>query len=235
MDNTNGDIPLTDETIRTMLATADRHRVSGDTDAARSVCRQILESRPAHADTLNYLGLIEFHGGNADEAVHLLRKAIRHNPGVAAYHNNIGNILYRMHRYGEAKDAFIEALRLNPDDAMALFNYAWLLGDEGYTGEARNCYQKIIRQHPVAGVHARLAMLVPPIVRSVDEINEVRKNFREQVVALAESDIRIQDPFDEVGATNFYLAYHGRNNRELQSLVARFYIKACIINIYQKA
>jgi predicted O-linked N-acetylglucosamine transferase (SPINDLY family) len=41
------------------------------------------------------------------------------------------------------------------------------------------------------------------------------------------SGIRIQDPFEEVGATNFYLAYHGKSNRELQSLVARFYINAC--------
>ena len=75
----------------------------------------------------------------------------------------------------------IEALRLNPDDSMALLNYAWLLGDEGHTGEARQCYQKIIRQHPVAGVRARLAMLVPPIAGSLDEINEIRKNFRKQV------------------------------------------------------
>ena len=227
MDKLNGIIPLTEETIRTMLAAADRHRLSGDMDSARSVCRQILECRPAHADTMNYLGLIEFHDGNHGEAIRLIREAIRHNPGIAAYHNNIGNILYRVQRYTEAKDAFIEALRLNPDDIMALLNYAWLLGDEGHTGEARQCYQQIIQKHPVAGVSARLAMLIPPISGSVDGIKEVRENFRKQVVALADSDIRIQDPFCEVGATNFYLAYHGENNRELQSLVARFYIKAC--------
>lgn len=227
MDQTGRNKPLTDQVIRTMLAAADRHRVSGDTESARTICRQILDSRPSHADTLNYLGLIEFHGGDPDGGVRLIRDAIRHNPGVAAYHNNIGSMLYRLQRYGEAKDAFIEALRLNPDDVMALFNYAWLLGDEGHTEEARQCYQRIIQQHPVAGARARLAMQIPPITRSIDEINEVRRNFRDRVVTLAESDICIQDPFNEVGATNFYLAYHGKNNRELQSLVARFYIKAC--------
>src|SRR5208337_2473300 len=40
------------------------------------------------------------------------------------------------------------------------------------------------------------------------------------------------DPLKDVGQTNFYLAYHGINNRDLQVKIANFYITACPSLLY---
>ena len=44
---------------------------------------------------------------------------------------------------------------------------------------------------------------------------------------LSRQPMSLRDPFSEIGLTNFYLAYHGRDNRALNEAAARFYLAAC--------
>lgn len=214
-------------TVQQRLQDADRLRMSGQLEAAAGLCRKILADCPGHADTLNYLGLLEFHRGYTAEATRLIREAIDNTPANSAYHGNLANIYYRLRRFNEAKKSFQDALALNPADLTARTNYAWLLGEEGNVDAAADGYRQVLSQREVPGIRARLAMLVPPVFMSNEEIATARSVFRENICELISSDIRLQDPYSEVGSTNFFLAYHGKCNRELQSLVAEFYIKSC--------
>jgi len=227
MSANNRNLEYTEQEIRSRLRSADELRVKGNLAQATDACIEILARNPGHPDTLHYLGLLEFHQGDAVNAIAHIGEAIRHNPGVASYYGNLGNVFYRVRRYDDAKHAFRKALELNPHDVQILANYAWLLGDEGHTEEAARGYTDILAQQSVPGLQVRRAMLIPPIPMSREEISGTRDRFCERVKTLIDSKVRLYDPFVEVGNTNFFLAYHGCNNRGLQTLVAHFYAQAC--------
>lgn len=227
MSENHHNAKYTEQEIQNLLSNADKLRIEGNIVQAINVCEKIRARNPDHADTLHYLGLLEFHQGKTADAIKHIRKAIQCNPGNASYHGNLGNIFYRIRQYDDAKNAFRKALELNPHDLLTLSNYTWLLGDEGRTREAAQGYRKILEQQNVPGLQVRLAMLTPPISMSSKDISNSRKLFHENVKNLIGRKIRLHDPFNEVGNTNFFLAYHGCNNRELQTLVAKFYVDAC--------
>ena len=59
------------------------------------------------------------------------------------------------------------------------------------------------------------------------QIDETRKRLQENLALLIDSNMTIQDPVREIGKTNFFLAYQGRDDRDLQKAFAELYIKAC--------
>ena len=64
--------------------------------------------------------------------------------------------------------------------------------------------------------------MLPAIVQSVEEIDSIRARLERDLDAiLEERSPAIQHPEYDVGATPFYLAYHGRNNAELLRKIAR--------------
>ncbi len=70
-------------------------------------------------------------------------------------------------------------------------------------------------------------MLLPAIYDSVEQIDECRQAFEENLDRLIESGLEIANPFRDSAISVFYLAYHGRNDKDLQIKIANFYRAAC--------
>jgi predicted O-linked N-acetylglucosamine transferase (SPINDLY family) len=68
---------------------------------------------------------------------------------------------------------------------------------------------------------------VPVIQPSAQAIVATRQGFARRLDALRRAGVRLTDPLREVGSTNFNLAYHGLDDRELQVMAAEFYTAAC--------
>ncbi|KJB89844.1 hypothetical protein N826_15460, partial [Skermanella aerolata KACC 11604] len=77
------------------------------------------------------------------------------------------------------------------------------------------------------GLEVKMALALPIIPRSIEHIAETRARMMEQVTALTERGIRLDDPLAQVGQTCFYLAYHAADDRPLQQAVARLFETAC--------
>ncbi len=77
------------------------------------------------------------------------------------------------------------------------------------------------------GERVKLAMCLPSILDSEEEIDYWRQRFESKVQHLMDLGVKLSDPLRQIGKTNFFLAYHSRNDRDLQEKVARFYSEAC--------
>jgi predicted O-linked N-acetylglucosamine transferase (SPINDLY family) len=70
-------------------------------------------------------------------------------------------------------------------------------------------------------------LALPVIYGSQDEIVEARKRLESKLVEMESRTWKIDDPLSTVGQTNFFLAYQGSNDREIQTRIAAIYLKSC--------
>ena len=104
---------------------------TGDLDQAIIICRRFLREDPAHADTLQVLGVFERLAGNAEEAESLLRRSLIYNPTQPHVWNNLATILLENFRLGEAADAAEAALEVSPDYLPALGTLSRIASAQG--------------------------------------------------------------------------------------------------------
>jgi len=65
-----------------------------------------------------------------------------------------------------------------------------------------------------------MKLIVPSIMESKEAIAASRARYAAGVSELLESPLRLQSPSGEFGVSGFFLAYHGENDRELQTATA---------------
>jgi protein O-GlcNAc transferase len=195
-------------------------------DAVTALQRAIL-LKPANAGAYSNLGAALISLSRYGEAVDALRQAITINPGSVEGLNNLGVALKEQGDLDEALAILRRAIELRPDNSGSYKNLATVLKDLNRPDEAREALDQAYRISPEPGIEFRSAMVFPVIPESTEAIARVRADYAERLKAIEAKELTLQDPYLEVGATPFYLAYHGENDRELQEMLARIYLKAC--------
>ncbi|HEY6240686.1 MAG TPA: tetratricopeptide repeat protein [Burkholderiales bacterium] len=121
----------------------------------------------------------------------------------------------------EAEQWYRRILDVDPNHSDALLCLA-VIREEPDVEEARSLMDRHIALNPGGAARLRRALMLPPIVQSVEEIDSIRERLERDLDDLVEERPRaIQHPEFEVGATPFFLAYHGRNNAELLRRIAQ--------------
>jgi predicted O-linked N-acetylglucosamine transferase (SPINDLY family) len=186
-------LPVAHGVLGTML------RSVGRTEEAVAILRAALAANPNDATACFNLGACLCESGNAPEGVSLLQRAIALAPGNGPAHSQLCRTLVEMGRRDDALAAYRAALALHPAD-------------------------------PTLRIGAAIAEL-PMICDDAAEIERCRASYAARLAALdaffAERraaggpDTARQDA-DAVGtAQPFFLPYHGRNDRELQTRYGR--------------
>ena len=166
--------------------------------------------------------------GRMDEAQASAEKAVALDPNDPQAHNVLGNVLAERHRDEAALAAYDAALALNADLPDTHNNRANALRELGRFAEAEAAYDRAIALDPSKpGWRLRRALVAPEILMDDAEIVRRRQHLVETLDALLTEDVRIADPYREVGLPNFALAYQARDDRDLQRRIARFYLDAC--------
>ncbi len=81
---------------------------------------------------------------------------------------------------------------------------------------------RAIQLTPERGMfHLRAALACPPLVRSTDEITQVRARTVERLSALEETPLIIEDIERDIPTLTYYFAYHGKDDREIQQRLCR--------------
>ena len=110
-----------DRYIEQVLQNAIELHRAGQFDQAEQYYRQVLQSQPRHAYTLNMLGVLNSQRRNYREGEKLIKKAIKADPGVADYHCNLGQCLQEQGKLQEAGSVFRKALDIDACCIPALF------------------------------------------------------------------------------------------------------------------
>ena len=134
----------------------------------------------------------------------------------------VGDIQRRARKADEALAAYKSAAGAMPDNLTALNALADLLAEMGRFDEARRGYRQIWQKNPEnfkAALGANL--LLPQVYGSHEHLETARREYSEGLERLHGSveALRFKRPeaaLSEGRWTNFYLAYQGRNDRDLQ-------------------
>lgn len=186
-----------------------------------------LDPRYAYAH-LN-LGLYHLAVGNTTEAEASLTRAVELEPRLADAYLGLGRLHRESLDLDRAEQALRQSVGLNPRGIDALLGLAEVLAEKGQRGGALDCYRRVIDMQP-AHLRARigLALTLPQIYADAAQIDALRAGYAAGLASLEADAPALAaklNPDERAGTVqwnNFYLAYQGRDDRELQAGFARF-------------
>ncbi len=193
------------------------------TDAAEAY-RAALALEPAYLEARLNLANALASSGQAEAAVEAYRAAAARHPESAPAQRGLGDALTPLGRLDEAAEAYRQAIRLDPTMAEAHNNLGLALCNLGRRDEAEAAFAAAIQQNPaLLAARANLAAARLPIIyRDEAEIDQARAAYAADLATLAEAPL---PPGLTIGAVGgippFYLAYQGRDDRDLQALYGR--------------
>ena len=204
--------------LRGRLAEARGHHNEACTHLTRA-----LDLRPDYVGALYALGRVTQRCALPAQAVVHYREALRLYPKFADAAYNLGKVLSALGRLDEALAAFKQALDADPAMVMAHSAMASTLRDLGEPDQARACMQEasVLSDDPLLKI--RRCLMVPVVCPSAAGIDETRRQIEGQLDLILAERPHCPDPYTTLGSTGFYLAYHGRDNRALQSKLAAAY------------
>ncbi len=194
---------------------------------AQMVLEKAALLNPNSASSRVNLGNVLRSLGRVTDAVEAYEEAIALSPDLAEAHNNLGNALKQLGRYGDAVASFDRALALMPDYADACYNRSLVLALRGDTEGALAGLDGALALRDDDRFHMARAGLLPVIGRSAEHLQYWRDRFVAEIGDLIARDVRLPITAIDAPIMNFYLAYHGENDREIMTLLSRFYRQAC--------
>lgn len=196
----------------------------GDLTLARESFIEAIVANPGGVDAYRNLALLARQQGQIDEAIILLRRALRDAPDSALLWNDIGKMFQGIGDSIRAGRAFEESARLDPRSVEPVSNLSLLMYHEGYSERARALCDRLMELRPPnLGARFRKVICLPAIMESHDALFETRQRLTRELEILESARGIIHDPLREVNVSNFYLAYHGHDDRDLQTRLAELF------------
>lgn len=199
----------------------------GDYADARDAYLAALKQQPDWPDAYNNLGNVEKALGNAVGAIGNFEKALQLAPKDPMILFNLGGAHGENRNFEKAIDCYTAALDVKPDFFEAWHKLGTAYKDMGLPDNARACYDKALSFGMDSGIEIKSALLLPVICESRASIAKSRNDMLEKLDALAEKPLQLVDPYRQVGTTNFFLVYHGLDDREIQEKTAKRLLQAC--------
>ena len=161
-------------------------------------------------------------GRDTDSALALVENAVRAEPRLAEAWLLLSDIHRRRLALGHALAAIDAGLRFAPGDLRLLAMRAEVLSHQGLVAESRAAYEGLATAHPESlraalGAH----LLLPRVYESEAHLEEARARYAAGLERLMEGVGRYRFATPDAALVqsrwvNFYLAYQGREDRELQ-------------------
>ncbi|MFQ5685371.1 MAG: tetratricopeptide repeat protein [Candidatus Scalindua sp.] len=199
----------------------------GKLDEAVSSYKKTIEIKPDYAEVYNNMGNVLKLQGKLNEAVCSYKKALGFKPNLAEAYSNMGGVYTDQGNPAEAISCFRKSLELKPDTPEVYNNMGDAFKELGMINEALSGYQNALRLKPNPGIEVKSSLILPVINESRGSINQQRERTFEQIETMKNRGLMLEDPHKQIGSTNYYLVYHGLNDREIQEKIASFYISAC--------
>lgn len=195
---------------------------------ARDMFLRAIREKPRLTDAYRSLYKLLRELGSEQEALIILKRATRVDPRDANAWNDLGNIYRDLSDTPRSIAAYRSAISIDSNHIDAKGNLSCILANDGDWVGARQACAEIIEENPdMMGVRFRRAVTIPAIMDSLEGIQESRKRLDRELDEVLEHKGTITDPLGQVGVTNFYLAYHGMNDRQLQKKQAETLLKLC--------
>ena len=161
-------------------------------------------------------------------AIEHLRAAVRGRPGHVEAWLLLGDLHRRQRESANALAAYNAAAQAEPTLAAPPLMVAETVAEAGGYAEALAEFRRIAARWP-ENLKAALGanLLLPQVYASAAEVERVRAQYAQGLEKLHDSADRfrfasVDAALDQMRWTNFYLAYQGRNDRDLQRRFGEF-------------
>lgn len=122
---------------------------SGDRKASETTFLRVLDKKPDHAPSLNYLGYMWAESGvNLERAQDMLTRAVGQDPNNGAYIDSLGWVYFRLGKLDLAEKYLTDATRLLPRDATVHEHLGDVLAKRGDMQRALQVYRTAAKLDP---------------------------------------------------------------------------------------
>jgi protein O-GlcNAc transferase len=180
---------------------------------------------PNYFDAYNNLGVSLKVMGRQKESYEAFWRAVQIHPNFPSALFNLAMATEPIDR-SRAIQLAERAVSLVPTFQMAWITLAKWYMENGDANAAKQASAHAQGISSLPGLRIFDALALPAIMGTVDEVEHSRASFKRNLEGLFSEHLSLEDPFMEHCTTNFFLAYHGMNDRELQARTARFYLQA---------
>ncbi len=168
---------------------------------------------------------------DAKRAFEHAEAAARIEPRFTDAHLLLGDLHRKARNAAGMRKSFSDAVLSAPGSARALNAYAEFLASVGETREGREEYRRIARDNPgdlkaALGAH----LLLPAVYHGLEDLEQWRADYVGGLGALEAARDRFhfasaREAMLQARWTNFYLAYQGHDDRDLQSRFGDFMLE----------
>jgi protein O-GlcNAc transferase len=190
-----------------------------------------IELQPSLATAHSNLGNVYLAMGEFNQAGVCYQRAIQLESNYAEAWVNLGRLNDKLGQLSEAERCLRRAITINPGLMIAHSNLGKLLLEQGRLEDALFEYGQCEPANDKKSLLVKYALHLPAIMGTKAEVHAVRAQFEKNLDHIM-GRVQIDDPIKEGCHSNFYLAFHGLNNRDIQKKVARFYGDACPSLLY---
>ncbi|MCA9023510.1 MAG: tetratricopeptide repeat protein, partial [Planctomycetaceae bacterium] len=177
---------------------------------------------PEHLPSrLHLIDLYSRQMRNKDVEKHV-EEALETHPENAVLWNYKGHIQNQKKQIKKALKSFLKAVELDDTYVHSYSNLATIYQSMGMFADARQVLEKAYELTPLPEYRLALASLLPPIPASMEEIQEVRKTFKQNIEEMHADGVQIDTSIKLTPGT-FYLAYQGYNDRPIIERMAELY------------
>lgn len=213
----------------TLLELGNALMVKGNYQVALQAYQAAYSEKPGFQDarfgTANALSALD----KTDSAISYYQEALALEPKPhERIWANLGETYYKVGQFEKAIETYNKALEIKPDyDVIQLRMSACYVGLMDME-KADACLDKALQSEVLNKDVIRVvkATKMPAIMGTSEEVAEIRQNMSDRLDELLNGDIVLEDPYSQINATNFYLAFHGENDRAIQEKIAKVYEKA---------
>lgn len=142
-------VPNLNAQIQQAMQAAWVHRNQGNLQQAETICHQIIQVAPKHADALNLLGALLMQDGRMDMATDYFNQAIAIKPNNPEFHSNLGLALHEQGVLDEAETHYRKAIKLAPDYADAHYNLHAVMLSQDDVKSAMQCIETVLSITPL--------------------------------------------------------------------------------------
>jgi len=202
----------------------------GRYDEAKGSFDRAIKAEPGFADAYYNLGNLLKQMELPDAALLAYEQARTLAPKRADILINMGNLLYDAGRLEQAIEIFNAAIDLDPASlraTRALINLGNVYRRMGDAVRAKQVYGRALAREDNDGLAIKRALTLPVVTNSWDEIHALRDRVEMDLRELLARDVVVNDPTFETSTTNFFLAYHGLDDKRLQQLAVELHLKSC--------
>ena len=149
--------------------------------------------------------------------------------------------MYYRDRYNDHEKAYVQFkkaiayVETHPQQLGLFFNpymeLAHMCETNGKPAEAEPLYQHVAEKTKDDSLLFHSKLLLPYVYESHTDTDAWRKKFSDNVDALFNRGISIPDPYAMRGVPQYYLSYHGRNDVEILTRLARLFRKSLDANV----